>query len=134
VDSAVSGVVVLESIKNQAGQAMSSKPVSSTFSRPFYSSCLKVSAWFKFLSWLPSVDLGSVCQIKPFFNKFFVCLFFRDRVSLCSSGCPGTHSVDQAGLELRNLPSSASQVLGVRSAPPLPSQRVSFGLGVSSQQ
>ena len=34
---------------------------------------------------------------------FFVCfvLFcfvFRDRVSLCSPGCPGTHSVDQAGL------------------------------------
>jgi hypothetical protein len=30
--------------------------------------------------------------------------FFQDRVSLCSPGCPGTHSVDQAGLELRNLP------------------------------
>jgi hypothetical protein len=45
---------------------------------------------------------------------FFVCLFFRDRVSLCSSGCPGTHSVDQAGLELRNLPTSASQVLGLK--------------------
>jgi len=28
-------------------------------------------------------------------------LVFRDRVSLCSPGCPGTHSVDQAGLELR---------------------------------
>ena len=39
--------------------------------------------------------------------------FFRDRVSLCSPGCPGTHSVDQAGLELRNLPASASQVLGL---------------------
>jgi hypothetical protein len=24
--------------------------------------------------------------------------FFRDRVSLCSPGCPGTHFVDQAGL------------------------------------
>jgi hypothetical protein len=33
--------------------------------------------------------------------------FFRDRVSLCSSGCPGTHFVDQAGLELRNPPASA---------------------------
>ena len=41
-------------------------------------------------------------------------LFFGDRVSLCSSGCPGTHSVDQAGLELRNLPAPASQVLGLR--------------------
>jgi hypothetical protein len=34
--------------------------------------------------------------------------FFRDRVSLCSPGCPGTHFVDQAGLKLRNLPASAS--------------------------
>jgi hypothetical protein len=38
----------------------------------------------------------------------------RDRVSLCSPGCPGTHSVDQAGLELRNSPASASQVLGLK--------------------
>ncbi|GAB1288312.1 DNA repair and recombination protein RAD54B [Apodemus speciosus] len=29
-------------------------------------------------------------------------------------GCPGTHSVDQAGLELRNLLASASQVLGLK--------------------
>ena len=39
---------------------------------------------------------------------------FRDRVSLCSPGCPGTHSVDQVGLELRNPPASASQVLGLK--------------------
>jgi hypothetical protein len=48
----------------------------------------------------------------------FVCLFlffvFWDRVSLCSPVCPGTHSVDQAGLELRNPPASASQVLGLK--------------------
>jgi hypothetical protein len=31
-----------------------------------------------------------------------------------SSGYPGTHSVDQAGLKLRNLPASASQVLGLK--------------------
>jgi hypothetical protein len=37
-------------------------------------------------------------------------LFFQDRVSLYSPGCPGTHFVDQAGLELRNPPVSASQV------------------------
>jgi hypothetical protein len=36
---------------------------------------------------------------------------FQDRVSLCS---PGTHAVDQAGLELRNPPASASQVLGLQ--------------------
>jgi hypothetical protein len=39
-------------------------------------------------------------------------VLFRDRVSLCSFGCPGTHSVDQAGLELRILSASASRVLG----------------------
>jgi hypothetical protein len=37
-----------------------------------------------------------------------------DRVSLCSLGCPGTHFVDQAGLELSNPPASASQVLGLK--------------------
>ena len=38
-------------------------------------------------------------------------LVFRDRLSLFNSpGCPGSRSVDQAGLELRDLPASASQV------------------------
>jgi hypothetical protein len=37
----------------------------------------------------------------------------RDRISLCSPGCPGTHFVDQAGLEFRNPPTSTSQVLGL---------------------
>jgi hypothetical protein len=46
--------------------------------------------------------------------------FFRDRVSLCSPGCPGTHSVDQAGLELRNSPNSASQVLGLKACATTP--------------
>jgi hypothetical protein len=46
--------------------------------------------------------------------SLFVCLFFGDTVSLCIPGCPGTHSVDQAGLELRNPPASASQVLGLK--------------------
>jgi hypothetical protein len=46
-----------------------------------------------------------------FFSYFW---FFRDRVSLYSPNCPGTHSVDQAGLELRNLPASASRVLGLK--------------------
>jgi hypothetical protein len=50
------------------------------------------------------------------FALFFVCSFvvFQDRVSLCSPGCPGTHSVNQAGLELRNPSASASQVLGLK--------------------
>ena len=46
---------------------------------------------------------------------FFVFVFvFRDRVSPYSPGCPGTHSVDQAGLELRNPLASASPVLGLK--------------------
>ena len=48
---------------------------------------------------------------------FFVFVFFvvfRDRVSLYNPGCSGTHFVDQAGLELRNPPASASQVLGLK--------------------
>jgi hypothetical protein len=40
---------------------------------------------------------------------FFLVLGFQDRVSLCSSGCPETHSVDQSGLELRHPPASASR-------------------------
>jgi hypothetical protein len=52
---------------------------------------------------------------KPsFLSFFFFFLVFRDRVSQCSPGCPGTHSVDQAGLKLRNPPASASRVLGLK--------------------
>jgi hypothetical protein len=49
-----------------------------------------------------------------------VFFFLQDRVSLYSSGCPGTYSVDQAGLELRNLPASASQVLGLKACATTP--------------
>jgi hypothetical protein len=48
---------------------------------------------------------------------FFFILFFLGFFKtgfLCSPGCPGTHFVNQAGLELRNLPASASQVLGLK--------------------
>jgi hypothetical protein len=38
----------------------------------------------------------------------------RNRVSLYSPGHSGTHFVDQAGLKLRNLPASASGVLGLK--------------------
>ena len=50
----------------------------------------------------------------------FVCLFrwlvlvFRDRVSLCSLGYPGTHSVDQAGLRShRDPPTSGLASAGI---------------------
>jgi hypothetical protein len=49
----------------------------------------------------------SIVSLYLFIVLFCFVLFFRDRVSLCSPGCPGTHSVDQAGLELRNLLASA---------------------------
>ena len=63
--------------------------------------------------WL--VWFGSFC--------LFVCLFvcFFNRVSLCSLGCPGTHSVDQVGLELRNPPASVSQMLGLKVCATVPS-------------
>jgi hypothetical protein len=53
---------------------------------------------------------------------FVVVVFvFQDRVSLYSPGCPGTHFVDQAGLELRHLPASASQVLVLKACTIMPS-------------
>jgi hypothetical protein len=48
------------------------------------------------------------------FGFVFLGFFFRDRVSLCNPDCPGTHFVDQAGLELRIPPMSASQILGLK--------------------
>jgi len=52
--------------------------------------------------------------------NMFCFLVFQDRVSLCSPGCPGTHSVDQAGLELRNPPASACRVLGLKACATTP--------------
>jgi hypothetical protein len=57
--------------------------------------------------------INSRFRIFSFYSFFF--LVFQDRVPLCSPGSPGTHSVDQAGLKLRNLPASASQVLELKS-------------------
>jgi hypothetical protein len=47
---------------------------------------------------------------------FFVCLFWFWFWFFET----GFHCIDQAGLELRNLPASASQVLGLKRAPSLP--------------
>jgi hypothetical protein len=63
---------------------------------------------------------------EPFLSFLFFCfvflffVFFQDRVFLYSPGCSGTHSVDQAGLELRNLPASASLVLGLKACATTP--------------
>jgi hypothetical protein len=59
-------------------------------------------------------------QLQLTFFLHLPCLFFQDRVSLYSPGCPGTHFVDQAGLELRNLPATVSQVLGLKACVTMP--------------
>jgi hypothetical protein len=51
-------------------------------------------------------------------GRFF---FFFETGFLCSPGYPGTHSVDQAGLELRNPPASAFEVLGLKACATTPS-------------
>jgi hypothetical protein len=65
---------------------------------------------------------------KSVLSFLFVCLFdwlvFRDRVALCSPGYPGTHFVNQAGLELRNSPASASRVLGLKACATTPGKSV----------
>jgi hypothetical protein len=73
------------------------------------------------LSLLKKKSLLQCHAYNPFSNDLFITnLVFRDRVSLYIPGCPGTHSVDQAGLELRNLPASASQVLGLKVCATMP--------------
>ena len=77
----------------------------------------------KWLSWSPIVlwkyELYLVKKIDIIRDLTQTCFcfcfyFFRDRVSLYSPGCPGTHFVDQAGLELRYPPASAFQILGLK--------------------
>ena len=50
--------------------------------------------------------------LKHYLLNFSIFLnFSRLGFSMSIPGCPGTHCLDQAGFELRNLPASASQVL-----------------------
>jgi hypothetical protein len=60
-----------------------------------------------------------------FFGVLF-CFVFQDRVSLYSPSCPGAHFVDQAGLKLRNLPASASRVLGLKACATRPGKMSLF--------
>jgi hypothetical protein len=87
--------------------------------------------WAAALGGIAGPSLTSGCSSPPCNLQFclffcfvlfcFVFLVFRDRVSLYSPGCPGTHFVDQAGLELRNTPASASRVLGLKTCATTPS-------------
>ena len=63
------------------------------------------------LAVLATLDVFPVQCHKVELCFFFVVFISETGFSLCSPGCPGNHSVDQAGLELRNLSASASQVL-----------------------
>jgi hypothetical protein len=69
--------------------------------------------------------------LAPYF--FFVCLFVWFLVLgvlfcffktgflfIALAVCTGTHFVDQAGLGLRNLPASASRVLGLKACATMP--------------
>ena len=62
------------------------------------------------------------------FLGFFLGGAGQDWVSLYSSGCPETHSIDQAGLVLRNLSASASasKCWDQRCVPPLSSKKGSL--------
>jgi hypothetical protein len=56
------------------------------------------------------------------FLAIFVVVVLQDRVSLCSSGCPRIHFVDQAGLKLTEIHLSlpASQVLELKTCTTMP--------------
>jgi hypothetical protein len=63
---------------------------------------------------------GGGTQAGIIFLFYYILLYFWDRVSLCSLGYPGTHSVDQAALELTEIPpASASWALGLMVLPSL---------------
>jgi hypothetical protein len=80
--------------------------------------CWELSSWPQEEHW---VLLSAEPSLQPFFVCLFVCLFvFWDRVSLYSCVCPGTHFVDQAGLELRNPLASASRVLELKAWATIP--------------
>ena len=56
-------------------------------------------------------------------NSVFVCLFYfviLKHGSLCRSSCPGTHSIDQAGLEHKD-PLASPPVPTVLPSLPIPS-------------
>jgi hypothetical protein len=64
-------------------------------------------------------QLSHLSSPRNMFFFFFVFFFL-------SPSYPGTHSVDQAGLELRNPPAPASQVLGLKVCATMPSQKYDF--------
>ena len=90
--------------------------------------CNSVSVWCPKMGWIPR--WGSLCMaVSSVSDPFFVPAFPLERnhsglkILRWVGGpffncgpciCTGTHFVDQAGLELRNPPASASRVLGLK--------------------
>lgn len=60
-----------------------------------------------------------------------VVAIFQERLSLCSSGCPGTYSVGQADLKPRDPSASTAQVSGMKATPVLPGEDNLLWLTVS---
>jgi hypothetical protein len=61
-----------------------------------------------------SASVSSILGLQVFHDHAWLVLCLLVCFSLCSPGCPGTQSVDEADTELRNLPASASCVLGLK--------------------
>lgn len=61
-------------------------------------------------------EMSSISFFLFFFSFSF---FFKTRVCLCSPSCPGTSSVDQAGLKFRDPPTSSLEALGLEVCAPL---------------
>jgi hypothetical protein len=64
------------------------------------------------------VKIGFVVDSVWFYFVCFYWFLLPVRVSPSTPNCPGTHSVDQAVLELIDLPASASGVLYSPAPPP----------------
>ncbi|GAB1288316.1 Meckelin [Apodemus speciosus] len=105
-----------------APQVLSTTPLPTNFSFKGQNQLKFVAASYdirgNFIKW--QTLEGGVLQLCPDNERrqdaayAFGTTYQQNWVSLYSPGRPGTHSVDQAGLELRNPPASASQVLGLK--------------------
>ena len=109
---------------------------------PYHSCCMTMNSWSSYhsLEWaLPelffllryrySFFLASTSQVLGYCHHphhphphrhhhhhhhfGFWIVVFQDRISLYNPGCSGTHSLEQVGLKLRNLPASSSQSAGI---------------------
>jgi hypothetical protein len=113
---------ILEALRAMSFPLSTAFIVSHKFGYVLPSFSLNFKVFNFFISSLTKLSLSRLF-IYSFIHSFIHSILgFSSRVSLCSPGCPGTRSVDQAGLELRIPPASASQVLGLKNEPLLPGE------------